>query len=141
MTKRVRRSERTLFCVLFVLAMPRVALAQRELHWDRLNVDAHLGADGRLHVVETQTMVFTGDWNGGERVFNVRPQQNLSSVRVSRLEGGGTRYLSENSGLTSTTSPSPIRARCDSEAGFRRIRRLRTLRSSTCSNTTSLESC
>lgn len=127
-------------CVL-TLTLTATLVAQRELSWDELAVTARLDADGVLDVAERHTMVFTGDWNGGERVFNIRPQQNLSSVRVSRLEGGGTRYLSENSGLTSTTSPSPIRARCDGEAGFRRIRRLRTLRSSTCSNTTSLESC
>src|SRR6185436_4783310 len=82
--------------VTFILAMPRAALAQRELHWDRLVVDAQLDAEGRLHVTETQGMVFTGDWNGGERVFNIRPQQKLSSVRVSRLEGTAVRYMAEN---------------------------------------------
>ena len=54
-----------------------VALAQRQLHWDALDVEARLDADGVLDVVERHTMVFTGDWNGGERVFNIRPRQRL----------------------------------------------------------------
>ena len=35
--------------------------AQRQLSWDALDVDARLNNDGVLHVVETHTMVFTGD--------------------------------------------------------------------------------
>jgi hypothetical protein len=92
-------------CVFIALAAPRLAFAQRELHWDRLQVDAHLEADGRLHVSETQQMVFTGDWNGGERVFNIRPQQRLSGFRLSRLESGVPRYLSENSGMNNADPP------------------------------------
>jgi hypothetical protein len=46
--------------VLLTLPLPRIALAQRELHWDRLDVEARLDAAGRLHVTETQALVFTG---------------------------------------------------------------------------------
>jgi len=83
------------FCVLLSLSIPRLALAQRELHWDRLDVDARLDAAGRLQVTETQAMVFTGDWNGGERKFNIRARQKLSFVLLSRVYGGELRALNE----------------------------------------------
>jgi len=57
-------------CVLLTVFLPGTALAQRELHWDRHDVEARLDAAGRLRVTETHAMVFTGDWNGGERKFN-----------------------------------------------------------------------
>ena len=76
-------------CVLLTLSLPRVALAQRELHWDRLDVEARLDATGRLHVTETHALVFTGYWNGGERTFNIRPGQSLSFIGISRVSGGG----------------------------------------------------
>jgi len=59
---------------------------ERELHWDALDVDAHLAADGVLDVVERHTMVFTGDWNGGERVFNVRARQKLEFLGLQRID-------------------------------------------------------
>lgn len=65
-------------CAVVVLCLPNPALAQRELHWDSVEVDATLDATGTLHVAETQTMVFTGAWNGGERRFDVRPRQRLA---------------------------------------------------------------
>lgn len=61
----------------------------RALHWRRIDVDARLDADGRLHVVERQAMVFTGDWNGGERTFNLRPGQRLDLNRTTRFDPGG----------------------------------------------------
>ena len=60
--------------------------AERELHWDALDVEAHLDADGVLDVIERHTMVFTGDWNGGERVFNVRPRQKLEFLGLDRID-------------------------------------------------------
>jgi uncharacterized membrane protein YgcG len=68
---------------LFVCALPLIA---RELHWDELSVEAHLDADGRLHVREKQVMVFTGDWNGGERKFSIRPRQALFLDGMSRVD-------------------------------------------------------
>ena len=68
---------RALRLAAFLCCLPTTAFAQRSLHWDRLQVTAHLDAGGTLQVVETQTMVFTGDWNGGERTFNIRPRQKL----------------------------------------------------------------
>src|SRR5262245_53315789 len=72
--------------ILLLAATPRIVQAQRALHWDALDVDAKLDADGVLDVAERHTMVFTGDWNGGERVFNIRPRQTLQLISVERID-------------------------------------------------------
>ena len=87
-------------CVLLALSLPRIALAQRELHWDRLDVEARLDRAGRLHVTETQTLVFTGYWNGGERTFDIRRGQSLSFIGISRVSGGGVLNLKEDRTLS-----------------------------------------
>jgi hypothetical protein len=61
----------------------------RELHWRNISVDARLDADGRLHVVERQDMVFTGDWNGGERRFDLGLRQNLRFEKLKRIDRSG----------------------------------------------------
>ncbi len=48
-------------CAVALLCLPGTVLAQRELHWNSVQVDAHLDATGNLRVSETQTMVFSGD--------------------------------------------------------------------------------
>ncbi|HEX8027038.1 MAG TPA: DUF2207 domain-containing protein, partial [Vicinamibacterales bacterium] len=85
--------------VLCIAVVPRIAHAQRALHWDNIDVAAHLDADGRLLVTETQTMVFSGDWNGGERRFNIRPRQQLQLIKLDRAEGGGWKPMVEDSSL------------------------------------------
>ena len=57
-------------------ARPRIAVAGPRL----------LNADGVLDVTERHTMVFTGDWNGGERVFDVRPRQKLEFLGLERMD-------------------------------------------------------
>ncbi len=86
--------------ILLTLSLPRMALAQRDLHWDRLDVEARLDAAGRLHVTETQVLVFTGYWNGGERTFNVRPGETLSFIGISRVSSGGVLDLKEDRTLS-----------------------------------------
>jgi hypothetical protein len=77
---------RFFFCAaLFALALPAPAQG-RELHWELLSVQAHLDAGGQLQVEETQTMVFTGDWNGGERTFNIRPRQSVTVREMRRID-------------------------------------------------------
>ncbi len=58
----------------------------RTLYWSALDVEAKLDAEGRLYVVERQTMVFTGDWNGGERAFRVFPGQELELHGMRRVD-------------------------------------------------------
>jgi uncharacterized membrane protein YgcG len=84
---------------LLLLCLPTLALAQRELHWDTLLVTAHLDADGALSVVEDQTIVFTGDWNGGERTFDIRPLETLSFEGMSRWVDSSWRPMTRSSGL------------------------------------------
>jgi hypothetical protein len=78
---------------------PASAFAQRALHWDSLDVTAHLDADGTLTVAETQNIVFTGAWNGGERKFNIRPRQRLSLTGIYRGVSGGWDQLTEDPSL------------------------------------------
>lgn len=74
---------RIVLLVLF-LAVPAFG---RDLYWEELRVAAHLDGDGALHVTETQVMVFDGDWNGGERRFNVRPGEQLTFEGIERIDG------------------------------------------------------
>ena len=60
----------------------------KSLHWRSVDVQARLDAEGRLHVVERQQMVFDGDWNGGERKFRLPSTQRLDVNGVSRVENG-----------------------------------------------------
>jgi hypothetical protein len=53
-------------------------------------VRARLDAEGVLHVAERQAMVFTGDWNGGERVFRLFPGQSLRLESLRRIAPDGT---------------------------------------------------
>lgn len=78
-----------------LLAAPAFA---RSLHWNAIDVDARLDRDGNLHVVERQEMVFDGDWNGGERDFNLRPGQDVEIHRITRItDDGRTIALTEGS--------------------------------------------
>jgi uncharacterized membrane protein YgcG len=69
--------------LLLLLATPVLG---KSLHWTAIDVEARLDRDGNLHVVERQQMVFDGDWNGGERNFNLRPRQTLDVHRILRVE-------------------------------------------------------
>src|SRR5262249_43878646 len=74
------------FSLMLWCVAPGAQAAERELHWDALDVEAHLDAHGVLDVIERHTMVFTGDWNGGERVFNVRARQKLEFLGLQRID-------------------------------------------------------
>ncbi|HKP61853.1 MAG TPA: DUF2207 domain-containing protein [Polyangiales bacterium] len=68
-------------------AAPGVASAdKKELHWNAFTVDAFLDADGALHVSERHAIVFSGDWNGAERVFGLKSGQSLELERVARVD-------------------------------------------------------
>ena len=97
----MRASSTAAIVVVFSLlcAFPSSAEAQKRLHWERFEVAAHLNADGTLTVEETHTMVFSGDWNGGERRFNIRPGQSLSVTGVFREVNGAWGSLSQDSSL------------------------------------------
>lgn len=76
-----------LLLVLCALELTMAAPARaRELYWRALAVRAHLDADGRLHVHERQDMVFTGDWNGGERTFRLSGEHELTLESLARVD-------------------------------------------------------
>jgi len=75
------------------------SLPAKELSWRSIDVRARLDERGALHVVETQTVVFDGDWNGGERTFRVFPGQSLTLSSVTRIAPDGTRQPLTEGGL------------------------------------------
>ncbi len=87
------------FCAAALLGLPGTALAQRDLRWESVEVAATLDATGTLRIAETHTLVFNGEWNGGERRFDIRPRQRLSLTGLSRFYPGGWRDLTEDSSL------------------------------------------
>ena len=76
---------RSLSLLVFLLT-PAGLFGEKSLYWKSLDVKARLDAQAVLHVAEKQTMVFTGDWNGGERKFRVFPGQGLRVLGVSRWD-------------------------------------------------------
>ena len=76
--------------VLFLTLLLATSAHAKSLYWRSVAVDAHLDAEGRMHVVETQTYVFDGDWNGGERSFNVYGNQSLNFEQLTRVDRDGT---------------------------------------------------
>lgn len=81
---------RRLACVL-ALFLFAPALFAKSIWWPNVDVNAWLDRDGVLHVTEQQTIHFDGDWNGGERVFDVRPSQDFVFERMYRIGAGGER--------------------------------------------------
>lgn len=82
------RSALVAFVLALLASVP--AVAQRTLSWEALDVRAELDGGGKLHVTERHTMLFDGDWNGGERTFRVERGQALEVEEVSRIDADGT---------------------------------------------------
>ena len=80
------------FCLsaalLLCLVLPSSA-QERTLSWEEIAVDARLDERGTLHVRERQTIVFNGDWNGGERSFVNPLNQDLDLKRIARVGPDG----------------------------------------------------
>jgi uncharacterized membrane protein YgcG len=86
----MHKTVRALAFLLFVLLLaPEVLFAEKSLFWRRMDVAARLDAQGVLHVAERQAIVFTGDWNGGERKFRILPGQRLRFTGISRQDEAG----------------------------------------------------
>jgi uncharacterized membrane protein YgcG len=68
------------------IAFLATPLAARELEWRVVAVDALVEESGALLVRERQVMIFTGDWNGGERRFRLARGQHLELVRMVRVD-------------------------------------------------------
>ncbi len=72
-----------------VLHTPTLAAQERTLEWPSMHVDAHIDANGNLRVRETQTILYNGDWNGGERRFTVGLQQRFNFEKMVRVDSAG----------------------------------------------------
>lgn len=83
--------------LLFLALGPALSAAgqEKEFHWSKIEVAAKLEADGAIHIEERQHYVFTGDYNGGERGFDLRLRQRLELLGVSRLVDGAWKKLEE----------------------------------------------
>lgn len=79
------------------LALPW-SLQARSLHWQQLEVEARLDSDGQLHMVERHTMVFDGEHNGGERVFDYRPGATLELEGIRRFDPTKGKYRALRAG-------------------------------------------
>ncbi|HVG08907.1 MAG TPA: DUF2207 domain-containing protein [Thermoanaerobaculia bacterium] len=83
-------NSKRLLLVALCLALALPAAAQdRTLVWDEIAVTARLDAAGKLHVRERQAILFDGDWNGGERSFLQRVNQDLDLQRIARVDANG----------------------------------------------------
>jgi len=76
------------FCLLLAASVSNAQA--RTLHWQSLDVQARLDAAGALHVTERHAMVFDGDWNGGERTFQLRAWHRLSVHSIAELAADGS---------------------------------------------------
>lgn len=72
-----------------VAAWSSQAVAQRTLHWSDLTVSARLDSSGVLRIDERQSIVFNGEWNGGERYFDTRRGQRLEFIGMRRVGADG----------------------------------------------------
>jgi uncharacterized membrane protein YgcG len=89
------RLVRLFLLVSLAATAPAIGAQERSLHWRTLAVDARLDSAGQLHVRERQVMVFTGDWNGGERRFDTRlgPRFQFERLLVVDSVSGAEREL------------------------------------------------
>ena len=71
----------------FTLLLAASTVQAKSLYWPTVAIDAQLDGNGLLHISETQTFIFDGDWNGGERQFNIRAGQSLHLEGVDRIDG------------------------------------------------------
>lgn len=85
-------------CMVALLGILAGPARGRSLYWQDMQVTADLDADGRLHVLEQQTIVFTGAWNGGERRFNLRGSQRIRVDNIYRLDPGTGRRITLEKG-------------------------------------------
>ena len=82
----VRRYIAGLVVSLALAAAPAVAQESKSLDWTAFSINARLDSTGTLLVRERQSILFTGDWNGGERLFDVRLGQRFVFRRLLRVD-------------------------------------------------------
>lgn len=91
------------FPLLLLLLPVPLSSQPRSLYWRSLDVEARLDGEGGLRVRERHQMVFTGDWNGGERVFRLGFDHRLVLHGIERedLESHSRIPLRQNDQISS----------------------------------------
>ena len=104
MTRRLLRGG--LILVVLLLALGGAAVAQdKQLYWQRYDVDLTPLESGDLRVGETQELVFTdGVFRYGQRAIGLRNTSGITDVSVR--EEGGPEYTRSDSGEPYTYSVS-----------------------------------
>ncbi len=86
------------FHLLFLLFPCSYLLSQtKSLDWEQIEVDAYLGKDGSLEITETQSIRFSGDWNGAYRRYDLGMGEKIKFISLDRKLENGT-WISLKSG-------------------------------------------
>lgn len=86
------------FLLLFLLFPGTYLLSQtKTLDWDQIEVDAYLDKDGSLEITETQSIRFSGDWNGAYRRYDLGLGEKIKFISLDRKLENGT-WISLKSG-------------------------------------------
>ncbi len=72
--------------LLIVLLSFPLSAQERRLHWQSIMVTANLDEKGTLTIEERQSYVFFGEWNGGERRFNILPGEKFKLISLKKLD-------------------------------------------------------
>jgi uncharacterized membrane protein YgcG len=75
-----------LVLLLWMASAGPVAAQVRAMYWPEISVEARLDADGRLHVSERWDVQFSGDYNGGERRWDLDPKQRVEDLVLVRID-------------------------------------------------------
>lgn len=75
-----------LACLMSLSGFSPSAAQSRTLNWLSLRVHAQLDDEGALHIDEQHEIEFTGDWNGGERAFQLRDGQRVDVREMFRID-------------------------------------------------------
>jgi hypothetical protein len=81
---------RALLAFMLAACAATTARAEGEVVWNRLDVVARLGDEGRLQVTETHEITVRGDVSRVDRDFGLGVAQSVASVSLVRLDSDGS---------------------------------------------------
>lgn len=82
-----------LFIFVLILSFSGISAETKSLYWDKIEIKAFLDNSGVLHIREYQTYIFNGDWNGGERYFDLPIGQEFNFTGISRFDQKKNDYI------------------------------------------------
>ncbi|NCN08336.1 MAG: DUF2207 domain-containing protein [Leptospira sp.] len=89
--KNFLRGTKYSYLLILPLILPFFSLAAqyKSLDWNSIQVEATLKNNGNLKIAETQSILFTGDWNGAYRKFDLGLGQKLKFHSMEILRNNG----------------------------------------------------